>query len=196
MNQPTQQINTDALIFTLIIGLIGIIVFDWIQRKIQQNKNVSEIKKNLPSMDDCIKHRQCLYQIKQLRPENIIDTKDDIGKELLKLNQYNKNIKMIVSTKDSKFTKMFEFLDDDTTQIEASHWTLIYLKELDLKETKKVGRIRDTIHVDYQYNLKNFEITKITNIEMVFRDDFNKSFNIDSIQVDENVIQIHVSNFK
>lgn len=195
MDQSIQQTNTDALILTLIIGLIGIIVFDWIQRTIQYNKSMIEIKKNLPSMDDCIKHRQCLYQIKQLKPENLIESKDDVGKELLKLNEYNKKIKIIASTKDSKFTKMFEFLDDDTTQIEQCHWSLIYLKELDLKGTKKVGRIHDTIHVDYECNLKTFEITKITNIEMVFRDNFNKSFNVDSIKVDNDVIQIRVSDF-
>ena len=142
-------------------------------------------------MEHCIKYRQCLYQIKQIRLDNLIKNKDDIGKELLKLNVHNKKIKIIASTSNSKFTKMFEFYDIETTLIEAYHNTMIYLKECG----KKLEHLHDTIYIDYQYNFKTFEITEITNIKLEFRNDFNKSFNIDSIQIDNDMIQLRVSNF-
>ena len=145
---------------TLFLGLIGIIIFDLIQKKYQAELKLSEITKNLPSINNCIKHRQCLYQIKnknnnfnKIITDNTIYDKQLIGKFLIKLRAYCidnsvEKINIVTNNNNYSINQNFQVIDQDTTFIEKTHWMLIYLQEID----KPIETIYDTIYIDYTYD--------------------------------------------
>lgn len=189
------------LITTIVLGLIGIIIFEKIQKNYKTQIDIYEITKNLPSLNNCIKNRQCLYQIKnknynlnKINTDNTIYDKQLIGKFLIKLRAYCidnslEKINIVTNNNNYSINQNFQVIDQDTTFIEKTHWMLIYLQEID----KPIETIYDTIYIDYTYD---FNLPKkgyfFNDIKFTSRKILEK-FNIDSIKISNNLITINVS---
>ena len=182
------------LLFTLIIGLVGLLIFNWIQKTYQNSNVESEINNNLPNLDQCIKHRQCLDQIKKIK---VITDQQDIGIYILKTLSHDIIYKIIMTNRDHYITKKFKFLNnDETTIIGKACFSMIKFKEIG----QKIDRLYDHLNINYTdnsiYNINPLQYNYdyiITDINFVYRNCLNK-FKINSLEHINNYIIIRVSN--
>jgi hypothetical protein len=155
------------MFFTIIVGLIGFLTFNLMQKKFRFKNHILEIKKNLLPLDKLIKKRQCLYLRQCLYKRQCLD---QIKLNVFKLkyipladeqylNQYRlanhilsnlyDNTKLTLHIRNNKYfsetTKHFTFCNDDITIL----WGYVSGRYLFREVDKKLLNLSDFLTIDY-----------------------------------------------
>ena len=186
---------------TVIIGFIGIIIFN-LKQKIYQYKNnhISEITKNLLPLDLCIKKRQSLDQIKinKFKLKYIpLDNEEylnqyRLSKHILS-NLFDKSkLTVNMKTKNYEITKHFILLNDDVTIF----YGYVIGRYLFREVGKKIFSVQDTLEIEYADQKEYSELTQfrfyyLTKDTKLIDQHY---FKINNFKYIDNTIVIDVSN--
>jgi hypothetical protein len=111
-------------VFSILIGLIGLLSFNLIQTIFQKIKYISNIDTDLVSIQETIKKMKCLEQIRNsTRKLKILNSHDlnyrDSNYELMRIGTYllqlDENTSIEISIPSKNRTITYSFLEPDTT---------------------------------------------------------------------------------
>ena len=188
------------MITTILIGLIGVIMFNFLQNKYKSNSNISEITKNLLPLDLCIKKRQCIDQIKlnkiqlkyvQLNEESYLN-QYRLSKHILSNLHNDSKFTINMKTNNSKTTKHFTFFSDDIVIFYGYIIGRYLLREVD----KELLNVPDSFQIDYCDDSDYSRLTcfKFNYLTKDTKKIYGHEFNIDNFKFVNNTIVLDVSN--
>ena len=190
------------MIYTILIGLFGVIIFNLLQRNFKSSSNISEIKKHLLPLDLCIKKRQCLDFIKLNKYKfklKYVPLEDEEYLNQYKLSNHilsnlydDSKFTINMKTKNSETTKHFTFLSDDIVIFYGSIIGRYLLREVD----KELLNVPDSFQIDYFDDSDYSRLTcfKFNYLTKDTKKIYGHEFNIDNFEFVNNTIVLDVSN--